>query len=71
MQLSQAQSVQNQTHHSVNIYGVSTTFQAVTKNNGACSKRALILVGEMANKSKHTNKICLLGILTPGFQSIF
>lgn len=49
MQLSQAQSVQNQTHHS-NIYGLATTFQAVNKDDRACSKRALILVGEGANK---------------------
>lgn len=50
MQLSQAQSVQNQTHHSINIYGLTTTFQAVNKDDRACSKRALILVGEGANK---------------------
>lgn len=52
MQLPQAQCVQNQTHHSVNIYEVSTMFQVVNKDDRTFSKRALILVGEMAIKKK-------------------
>lgn len=66
LQTAQAQGVQHHAHHSVNLHGVSAALQARGKTDGACSSRALILPGEMAErKSQQTNKMHLIGFSLP------